>query len=75
VFQQFGNSSIEVRLLFWVQHYLDWLVARSDIIFAIDNALKQHGIEIPFPQQDLHIRSVSDEAKQALKGEDEGSFK
>jgi potassium efflux system protein len=74
VFQQFANSSIEVRLLFWVQHYLDWLVARSDIILAIDNALKQHGIEIPFPQQDLHIRSVSDEAKQALKGESESSF-
>ena len=30
---------------------------RSDLYFAIFESFKQAGIEIPFPQRDLHIRS------------------
>ena len=35
---------------------------KSDLIAAIDRAFKENGIEIPYPQQELHIRNV-DEAK------------
>ena len=31
--------------------------ARSELLFAIWYALKERGIEIPFPQHDLHLRS------------------
>ena len=30
--------------------------AISDINFAIDAAFREQGIEIPFPQRDLHLR-------------------
>jgi potassium efflux system protein len=30
---------------------------------AVLAALRKHGIEIPFPQRDLHVRSVSPEVK------------
>jgi small-conductance mechanosensitive channel len=29
----------------------------SDVRFAVDAAFREHGIEIPFPQRDLHVRS------------------
>jgi small-conductance mechanosensitive channel len=30
---------------------------RSDLNYGIERALREGGIEIPFPQRDLHIRS------------------
>lgn len=29
----------------------------SDLYFAIDEALRKNGIEIPFPQRDVHVKS------------------
>ena len=33
----------------------------SDLRFALEEAFRRENIEIPFPQQDLHIRSVDGE--------------
>jgi potassium efflux system protein len=35
------------------------------------DALGKAGIEIPFPQRDLHVRSVDPKARQALGGDGE----
>ena len=35
------------------------LRVRHEILFAIERALREHGIEIPFPQRELHIRAAS----------------
>jgi len=40
--------------------------ALSEIRAAIDARFREEGIEIPFPQRDLHLRSVDDEAFGAL---------
>ena len=34
-------------------------VLKSDLYFAIFRLFQQEGIEIPFPQRDLHLRSIS----------------
>jgi small-conductance mechanosensitive channel len=57
-FNDLGESSLDFRLLFWTYNYDEWVRIRSEIIFNIHDALKAEGIEIPFPQRDLHIRSV-----------------
>ncbi|MBW1715856.1 MAG: mechanosensitive ion channel [Deltaproteobacteria bacterium] len=36
-----------------------WLTAPTELRFRIDEEFKKHGIEIAFPQQDIHIRSAS----------------
>jgi potassium efflux system protein len=36
------------------------VLIRSDLVSRIHAALVGAGIEIPFPQQDLHLRSVPD---------------
>jgi small-conductance mechanosensitive channel len=53
----FGTSSVDFTLHFWVQDVRDGrFSAQSDVMFAIWAAFKKHGIEMPFPQQDVHIK-------------------
>ena len=56
-FVAFGESSLDFEVLAWTDRpRTRWLVS-SHLHFDIWDALKQAGIEIPFPQRDLHLRS------------------
>ena len=55
----FGDSAINLALLVWIAHAKDDLVAISNLRFAIDRAFRAHGISIPFPQRDVHLRQAS----------------
>jgi small-conductance mechanosensitive channel len=58
--KQFGESSIDFELVVWsaeMSHRPSRF--KSDLNFAIEEKLREAGIEIPFPQRDLHIRSGS----------------
>lgn len=59
IFLGFGDSSLDFRVLFWT-HFDVGLSTKSKVGMEIDKAFKNAGIEIPFPQRDLHLRSVSD---------------
>lgn len=57
-FVEYGDNSINFELLFWIDvRNTARRRVRSALYFAIFEALKTAGIEIPFPQRDLHIRS------------------
>ncbi len=62
-FTAFGDSSLDFRLLAWT-HIDQRLAVESDLNGSINKALKKAGIEIPFPQRDLHIRSDSTRKQQ-----------
>jgi potassium efflux system protein len=55
--EDFGDSSLEFALLCWIAHAKDDLRIGSSLRFAIDEAFRREGIEIPFPQRDLRLRS------------------
>ncbi|MEP7336615.1 MAG: mechanosensitive ion channel domain-containing protein [Acidobacteriota bacterium] len=58
-FRSFGDSSLEFELLAWnssLLHRKGQFI--SNLNFAIYDKFKEHGIEIPFPQRDLHIRGM-----------------
>jgi small-conductance mechanosensitive channel len=56
-FLGFGDSSLDFSL--WAWSTLDeWMAVASRINVALNAALAEAGIEIPFPQRDLHVRSV-----------------
>ena len=57
LFSDFGDSSLNFRLRFWV-HFEIGLQAKSDISIAIYNKFKENGIKIPFPQQDVYIKNL-----------------
>ena len=57
-FTGYGDNSINFDLLVWMdirKASADYV--RSRLYFALFDAFKAAGIEIPFPQRDLHIRS------------------
>ena len=58
LFHEFGDSSLNFILRVWTKEFSTIpSVLRSELNFAISRAFKEQGIEIPFPQRDLHIRS------------------
>jgi small-conductance mechanosensitive channel len=72
LFRGFGDSSLDFELRVWTDGRLIYRV-QSDVAVATWDALAEAGIEIPFPQRDLHLRSVSPEAGATLprgSGED-----
>ncbi|WP_316837936.1 mechanosensitive ion channel domain-containing protein [Pedobacter nutrimenti] len=54
-YEQFNNSSIDLRIYFWTKHIGDIYATKSDLIMKIVTAFRTKGIEIPFPQQDIYL--------------------
>ncbi len=60
LFKEFGDSSLNLELGIWIRvGSIGRQQLYSDINFAIDKAFRDHGIEIPFPQRDLHVRTAA----------------
>ncbi len=57
-FSDFADSALIFRVRFWITSPNFWLTAPTELRFRIDEEFKKHGIEIAFPQQDIHIRSA-----------------
>lgn len=70
-FSGFGDSSIDLQIRVWIDKPRDHTVITSDVNFAVDRAFREHNIEIPFPQRDLHLRTGS----LRIAHEDSGSTK
>jgi potassium-dependent mechanosensitive channel len=60
-FSGLGESSLDFTLLFWINDYIHGRRIKSEILFSIFKVLKENNIEIPFPQRDLHLRSIDKE--------------
>ncbi len=59
LFTGFGDSSLDFVLRAWVADNDLFVKVRSRIALAVNRGLEERGIEIPFPQRDLHLRSVA----------------
>jgi small-conductance mechanosensitive channel len=57
-FLGFGESALRFELRFWSDQQDTWFQLQSDVTVAVAKAIKEAGIEIPFPQRDLHVRSI-----------------
>lgn len=57
LFRQFGSSSLDFELRCFISQIDERLSTISDLNFEIFRAFRREGIEIPFPQRDLHLRS------------------
>jgi small-conductance mechanosensitive channel len=69
LFLGFGANSLDFSIRAWTKNYGDWVKIRSDLTVRVYETLAKEGIEIPFPQRDLHLRSVSPEAGAVLAGQ------
>ena len=58
LFKGFGDSSLDFMLWYWV-YFENGLGSKSAVLIEIYNRFAEAGIEIPFPQRDLHIKSIT----------------
>jgi small-conductance mechanosensitive channel len=68
IFLGFGESSLDFELQAW--SYLDTAGStQSALAIGVGRALAEAGIEIPFPQRDLNLRTADAKALGALRGD------
>ena len=58
-FEGLGESGLNFNLMVWIAEPPKQFRIKSDLYFRIEAILRHRHIEIPFPQQDLHVRSGS----------------
>ena len=61
IFTGLGESSLDFKIYFWISDFVEGMRIRSEVLFQVFDALHDNNIEIPFPQRDLHLRSVEPE--------------
>ena len=58
IFTGFGPSSLDFGVRAWTHQFGEWVVIRSELSMRIYDALRAAGIDIPFPQQVVHLRTA-----------------
>ncbi len=66
IFTGWGDSSLDFEIRAWTTG--DFVAIASDLRVGIDQTLAEHGIQIPCPQRDLHLRNADAEALAKLAG-------
>lgn len=65
-FLKFGESCLDFELRVWARTVDEAMLTRDELHRSIDKAFREAGIEISFPQRDLHLRTVAPEAAAVL---------
>jgi len=56
---EYGDSSINLEIRVWIgdpENGIDGVI--SEVLLAVWNLFKEHNIEFPYPQQDVHLKSL-----------------
>jgi small-conductance mechanosensitive channel len=62
---EFGDNGVNFLLRFWITDPANGVInVRSEIFLALWDRFVAHGIEVPFPQRDLHLRDLPPEILQ-----------
>jgi len=62
-FVGFGDSSLDFELRVFVSSLLDFMPLTHELHSEVFRQLQKHGVEVPFPQRDIHIRSDERETR------------
>lgn len=63
----FGDSSVDLEIRIWVNDPMNGCSnVKSQVLLGVWERFHEHDIEIPYPQRDLHLRSVAQEASVEL---------
>lgn len=57
LFSEYADSALIFTLRVWTREFIDRPgILKSQLYYAIYGMFKEHGVEIPFPQRDIHIK-------------------
>lgn len=62
LFMEFGPHSLKLELRVWIRRAETRLQVRSRLLRGIDRRFRERGVTVPFPQRDLHLRSIDEGA-------------
>ncbi|MCR9246143.1 MAG: mechanosensitive ion channel [bacterium] len=68
IFRGFGDSSLDLELRVFIASRDMWPQLVNSLNTAIDDAFRKHEIEIPFPQRDVHVRTMGPLGNTAADG-------
>jgi small-conductance mechanosensitive channel len=68
LFNRLGESSLDFLVRVWAPDFDTSRLLEGQLLLDIHRALREAGVEIPFPQRDLHLRSVDPALQSALAG-------
>lgn len=60
LFMDFADSALQFRLTFTINDSFTQLKIKSDLRYAIDKKFREHKVQIPFPQRDVHVFKSSE---------------
>ncbi len=67
---EFSDSSVNIEVKFWIRDPENGINnIKSEVNKSIWKLFKEHDIEIPFPQQDIHFKSLSPQVKEFFQKE------
>jgi len=66
-FVGFGNFSLNFELNVWIQDPNILGLIKSNLNFRINRIFIENHINIPYPQMDLHIRSMEEKGKELMR--------
>ena len=59
LFKEYADSAIVLNLRVWTRDYIDRPgVLKSQLYYAIFRKFREQGVEIPYPQRDVHIKDL-----------------
>jgi small-conductance mechanosensitive channel len=67
LFDRFGESSLDFLVRVWTSDLERFRSQQSRLAVDIYRALREAGIQIPFPQRDVHVRSLAPGLQDALQ--------
>lgn len=73
-FEEFGDSTLNLYLRYFLPDISNLLGTKSEVHERIDEEFKAAGIEIAFPQRDLHLRSIDAATAERLSASNNGKF-
>lgn len=68
LFKGFGESALDLELHAWVGDIKERLLAQSEICREVEKLFRESGVEIPFPQRTLHLKSIPPGPEWGAKG-------
>ncbi|MEP4807985.1 MAG: mechanosensitive ion channel domain-containing protein [Luteolibacter sp.] len=74
-FDAFGDSALTFTLKAHVGRIEDLVHAKNELHFGVDREFRKAGIEISYPQQDIHIRTLPEKAFEKPEAEESGGEK
>ena len=64
----FGDNSVDLEIRAWIRDPMNGCAnVNSQVLLSLWHKFHEHDIEIPYPQRDLHLRSISEDSISIIK--------